>query len=73
MSWKRKNNTEEIIKALLTIVCGKNKPKENIKSEIKVNVKNGENVKLFFNLGKKDNIKVKDIVGSIDKLWNKWR
>ena len=62
---KEKNNTEEIIKALLTIVCGKNKPKENNKNEIKVNVKNGENIKLFFNLGKKDNIKVKDIVGSI--------
>lgn len=62
---KEKNNTEEIVKALLTIVCAKNKPKENIKNEIKVNVKNGENIKLFFNLGKKDNIKVKDIVGSI--------
>lgn len=62
---KEQNNTEDIVKALLTIVCGKNKPKESSKNEIKVNVKNGENVKLFFNLGKKDNIKVKDIVGSI--------
>ena len=62
---KEKNNIEEIVKALLTIVCGKNKPKENIKNEIKVSVKNDENIKLFFNLGKKDNIKVKDIVGSI--------
>ena len=62
---KEKNNIEDIIRALLTIVCGKNKPKENIKNEIKVHIKNGENVKLFFNLGKKDNIKVKDIVGSI--------
>lgn len=62
---KEQNNTEDIVKALLTMVCGKNKPKESSKNEIKVNVKNGENVKLFFNLGKKDNIKVKDIVGSI--------
>lgn len=62
---KEQNNTEDIVKALLTIVCGKNKPKESSKNEIKVNVKNGENVKLFFDLGKKDNIKVKDIVGSI--------
>lgn len=62
---KEQNNTEDIVKALLTIVCGKNKPKESSKNEIKVNVKNGENIKLFFDLGKKDNIKVKDIVGSI--------
>ena len=62
---RKKNDTEEIIKALLTIVCGKNKAKDNIKNDIKINVKNEENVKLFFNLGKKDNIKVKDIVGSI--------
>lgn len=62
---KERNNTEDIVKALLTIVCGKNKPKDDIKNEIKINVKNGEIVKLFFNLGKKDNIKVKDIVGSI--------
>lgn len=55
-----KNNTEDIVKALLTIVCGKNKTKE-----IKVNIKDGEVIKLFFNLGKKDNIKVKDFVGSI--------
>lgn len=62
---KEQNNTEDIVKALLTIVCGKNKPKESSKNEIKANVKNGENIKLFFDLGKKDNIKVKDIVGSI--------
>lgn len=60
-----KNNTEDIVKALLTMVCSKNKPKENSKNEIKVSVKDGKIVKLFFNLGKKDNIKVKDFVGSI--------
>lgn len=61
---KKENQIEDIAKALLMLVCGKNKKKED-KNITKVNVKQGENVKLFFNLGKKDNIKVKDFVGSI--------
>lgn len=57
------NNTiEEVSKALITLLY--KKPKEE-KNEITIKTKKGENVKLFFNLGRKDNIKVKDFVGSI--------
>ena len=57
------NNTiEEVSKALITLLY--KKPKEE-KNEITIKTKKGENVKLFFNLGRKDNMKVKDIVGSI--------
>ena len=58
---KQNNELEDITKALLTMVCGKTKKKE----ETKINIKPGENVKLFFNLGRKDNMKAKDFVGSI--------
>lgn len=58
---KQNNELEDITKALLTMVCGGSKKKE----EKKVKVKQGENVKLFFNLGRKDNMKVKDFIGSI--------
>lgn len=57
----QKNELEEIAKALITIQYGK--PKTEKQNEI--TTKNGEMVKLFFNLGKKDNMKVKDFVGSI--------
>ena len=57
------NNTiEEVTKALITLLY--KKPKEE-KNEITIKTKKGENVKLFFNLGRKDNMKVKDFVGSI--------
>ena len=57
------NNTiEEVSKALITLLY--KKPKEE-KNEITIKTKKGENVKLFFNLGRKDNMKVKDFVGSI--------
>ncbi len=56
------NKIEEVAKALITLLYGK--PKEE-KNEITIKTKTGENVKLFFNLGRKDNMKVKDFVGSI--------
>lgn len=57
------NNTiEEVSKALITLLY--QKPKEE-KNEITIKTKKGENVKLFFNLGRKDNMKIKDFVGSI--------
>lgn len=56
------NSIEEVSKALITLLY--KKPKEE-KNEITIKTKNGENVKLFFNLGRKDNMKVKDFVGSI--------
>ena len=57
------NNTiEEVSKALITLLYKKQKKEKN---EITIKTKKGENVKLFFNLGRKDNMKVKDFVGSI--------
>lgn len=56
------NSIEEVSKALITLLY--KKPKEE-KNEITIKTKKGENVKLFFNLGRKDNMKVKDFVGSI--------
>lgn len=56
------NKIEEVAKALITLLYGK--PKEE-KNEITIKTKKGENVKLFFNLGRKDKMKVKDFVGSI--------
>ncbi len=56
------NQIEEVAKALITLLYGK--PKEE-KNEITIKMKKGENVKLFFNLGRKDKMKVKDFVGSI--------
>jgi ATP-dependent RNA helicase DeaD len=56
------NSIEDIAKALITLSF--KKPKEE-KNEITIKTKKGESVKLFFNLGKKDNMKVKDFVGSI--------
>ena len=62
---QKNNTTEDITKALLSMVCGHNKSKEEFKNKVEIKVKDGEVVKLFFNIGKKDNIKVKDFVGSI--------
>ncbi len=59
----QKNSIEEISKALITILYGK--PKEEKRNKVTIKTKNGEIVKLFFNLGKKDNMKIKDFVGSI--------
>lgn len=59
----QKNSIEEISKALITILYGK--PKEEKQNKVTIKTKNGEIVKLFFNLGKKDNMKIKDFVGSI--------
>jgi len=59
----QKNKIEEIAKALITIQYGK--PKAEKVNEIAIKTKSGDIVKLFFNLGKKDNMKVKDFVGSI--------
>ncbi len=59
----QKNKIEEIAKALITIQYGK--PKVEKINEIAIKTKSGDIVKLFFNLGKKDNMKVKDFVGSI--------
>lgn len=56
------NKIDEVAKALITLLYGK--PKEE-KNEITIKTKKGENVKLFFNLGRKDKMKVKDFVGSI--------
>lgn len=58
----KNNSIEDVSKALITLLY--KKPKEE-KNEIAIKTKAGENVKLFFNLGKKDNMKVKDFVGSI--------
>lgn len=57
------NKLEDITKALLTQMCGNIDKKEEVKDKIKI--ENEKVVKLFFNLGKKDNMKVKDFVGSI--------
>ncbi|MCI9017164.1 MAG: DEAD/DEAH box helicase [Clostridia bacterium] len=61
----KNNQLEDIVKALLTKIYRKNRKKEEVNSEITIKTKDGEMVKLFFNLGRKDNIKVKDFVGSI--------
>lgn len=55
-----KYEMKEIAQGLLTLVCGK-----ETKTSKEVSKKKNEAVKLFFNLGKKDDIKVKDFVGSI--------
>lgn len=59
------NEIKEIALALLTLVIKQKKietkPKEKIMNEFAP----GENTKLFFSLGKRDKIMVKDIVGSI--------
>lgn len=63
----KENKIEDVTKALLTIVCGNKKleEKEVKQNEIQVKFDDGEMIKLFFNLGRKDNMQVKDFVGSI--------
>lgn len=59
---KANNNIEEIAKALITMMSNR-KVKKETTTEIEAD-ENG-NVRLFLSVGKKDNIAVKDIVGSI--------
>lgn len=60
---KNGNSIDLIAKALLTKSY---KTDDSSQEEIKnFNVNNGEMVNLFFNVGKKDDIRAKDIVGSI--------
>ncbi len=60
---KNGNSIDSIAKALLTKSY---KTDDSSQDEIKnFNVNNGEMVNLFFNVGKKDDIRAKDIVGSI--------
>lgn len=51
----KNNSSEEIAKALITMY---------VEEQKEVEISSGKDVKLFLNLGKKDNIKAKDIVGS---------
>lgn len=57
----QKNDIKIVAKALLSLITNKkeNKEKQNL------DYKPGEEIKLFLNVGKKDKIMVKDIVGSI--------
>ena len=60
---KNGNSIEQISKALVTKAYKTdNSAKEEIK---KFNINSGEMINLFFNVGKKDQIRAKDIVGSI--------
>lgn len=61
----KENNINEVAKALLEIVNTK-KEEGNIEDNVKQRISNyqGDNIRLFLNLGKKDKIMVKDIVGS---------
>lgn len=64
----KNNSLEQVAKALLTMTYGKPEKETREKQEKlgkKVNFSKGEQVKLFFNLGKKDNMKAKDFVGAI--------
>lgn len=59
----KKNNLETVAKALINIIVNESsKTKAEKESEL---FKKDEDVKLFLNVGRKDNIKVKDIIGSI--------
>lgn len=63
----KQNDIKQIAKALLEIVNEqKNDSKKDLEIQEKIN-SNSQNgkIKLFFNVGKKDKIMVKDIVGSI--------
>lgn len=61
---KQNNDISMIAKALMTIISNKSLTKINSGEKVKSVPKEG-NVKLFLSVGKKDNIKAKDIVGSI--------
>jgi len=58
----KQNDIETIARALITMITGKQKQVK----EVDINIKKAENgmVKLFLNLGRKDDIRAKDIVGS---------
>lgn len=60
------NDISMIAKALMTILSNKNQSKVEIKNKEKMkNISKEGNIKLFLSVGKKDNIKAKDIVGSL--------
>ena len=62
-----KNDSKIVARALLELINGsqkENSRNQELTQKIKQNEKNG-NIRLFFNVGKKDHIMVKDIVGSI--------
>ena len=59
----KKNNLETVAKALINIIINEN-TKTKTEKEVGL-LKKDEDIKLFLNVGKKDNIKVKDIIGSI--------
>lgn len=58
------NDSEKIIKALLEMAVGKQTVIEKLPNKSQ-NSERTNDIKLFLSLGRKDNIKVKDIVGSI--------
>ncbi len=57
----QKNDIKIVAKALLSLITNK----KEIKEKQNFDFKPGEEIKLFLNVGKKDKIMVKDIVGSI--------
>ena len=62
-----RNDSKQVAKALFTMINGTKKQTNidnSIQEKIRENSQNGK-VRLFFNVGKKDKIMVKDIVGSI--------
>lgn len=60
----KENDNEKLIKALIKMAVGKQTVIDKLPKQSKMPT-DTSNVKLFLSLGKKDNIKVKDIVGSI--------
>lgn len=63
---KNKNNIEDISKALITMMISKKLGSNNKEQQSKkYNSDENGNVRLFLNVGRKDKIMVKDIVGSI--------
>ena len=60
----KENELKDIALALLTMVTDKEEVEKPKVCAKKINMGNGENIKLFVNVGRKDKIMVKDIVGS---------
>ena len=58
----KNNDIQEVAKALITMHTEKKNKKEEIKYEFS---KDEKNINLFFNIGKKDKIMAKDIIGSL--------
>ena len=57
------NDVQEVAKALITLSLGR-KNKERAKERAKLEYSKDQDVKLFLNLGKRDKISAKDILGS---------